>query len=73
MKLWISLWIREPPQHKDNFSECLVRWLSMARIFGRHDLFEKVTREIILERRYYGRITRVFVLWCIALTKLAIW
>ena len=56
MKPWISLWIREPPQHKDNFAECLAKWVYMARIFGRDDLFEKVTREIILEGRYYGRI-----------------
>ena len=56
MEPWIALWTREPPQHKDNFSKCLVKWLSMSRIFGLDDLIEKVTREIILEGRYFGRV-----------------
>ena len=56
MEPWIAMWTRKLPQHRDNFSECLVKWLSMARVFGRDDLFEKVTREIILEGRYFGRI-----------------
>ena len=56
MEPWITMWTRELPQHKGHFSECLVKWMSMARIFGRDDLFEKVTREIILEGRYFGRI-----------------
>ena len=56
MEPWIALWTREPPQYKDNLSECLVKWLSMSRIFGLDDLFEKVTREIILEGRYFGRV-----------------
>ena len=59
MKPWIVLWTRDPPQHKDNFSECLVKWVYMAYVFELDDLFEKVTREIILEGRYYGRAPSV--------------
>ena len=55
MKPWITLWTRIPPQHKDNFSECLVKWVYMAYVFELDDLFEKVTTKIILEGRYYGR------------------
>ena len=56
MEPWIARWVREPPQNKDNFSECLVKWLSMAWLFGLGDMFEKVSREIILEGRYFGRV-----------------
>lgn len=56
MEPWIALWTRDPPQHKDNLSECIVKWLFMSWLFGLDELFGKVTREIILEGRYYGRV-----------------
>jgi hypothetical protein len=56
MAPWIALWTRGPPQLEGNFSQCLVKWIFMAWVFDRDDLFRGVTRAIILEGRYYGMI-----------------